>query len=226
MHADHNAFIDADESDTNLLKKILARTALNIGEMLKTQDTTSSTNNKTRVYKLSDYNALIDVDEIDPNDAKKEKQVDHNAPIDVDESDPNLSGKDIGLALNVGEILKTQDTTAPTNNRTRAHKPKNRKHVDHNASIDIDESDSNNNSKRATKRTRINHNSSIDINESDTNLSEENIGPALNVGEMLETQDTTSPTNNRTKGRKPKKEEIMKVQKNLIKICKVSRSKF
>ncbi|CAG8803555.1 39772_t:CDS:2, partial [Gigaspora margarita] len=208
-HADHNAFIDTDKSDTNLLKKYIGL-ALNVGEMLKTQDTTFSTNNRTRVHKPSakkgkqnDYNAPINVDEIDPNDTKKKKQVNHNAPID--------------LALNVGEILKTQDTTAPTNNRTRAHKPKNRKHINHNASINIDESDLDNNRIRATKGTRINHNSPIDVNESDTNLSEKNIELALNVGEILETQYTTSLTNNRTKGCKSKKEKNLESSKKLDK---------
>ncbi|CAG8578955.1 7546_t:CDS:2, partial [Dentiscutata heterogama] len=116
------------------------------------------------------------------------------------------------LTLNIGEIemLETQDKTTRTNSRTGAHKPKYRKHVDHNASIDIDESDSNNNSKRATKGTRANYNSSIDFNKCDTNLSEKNIGSALNVGEI---------TNNRVKDCKPKKgknlESSKKLDKNL-----------
>ncbi|CAG8842752.1 37010_t:CDS:2, partial [Gigaspora margarita] len=122
-HADHNAFIDTNKSNTNLLKKNI-RLAFNISEMLETQDTTFSTNNRTRVHKLSrkkakkgkkvDYNALANVDESDPNNskgAKKGKQDDHNAPIDVDEIDPNNTKKE--------------------------------KQVDHNASIDVDESNSN-----------------------------------------------------------------------------------
>ncbi|CAG8551954.1 11301_t:CDS:2, partial [Scutellospora calospora] len=164
----------------------------------------------TKKGKQVDHNTPIDVNESDPNDAKKGKQFDHNAPINIDESDPNLSEKNIGLILNIGEIemLETQDTTAHTNSRTRAHKPKYRKHVDHNAFIDVDESDSNNNSKKATKGTRANHNSPIDFNEYDTNLSEKNIGSALNVGEI---------TNNRVKDCKPKKGRNLESSKKLDK---------
>ncbi|CAG8851357.1 17941_t:CDS:1, partial [Gigaspora margarita] len=40
---------------------------------------------------------------------------------------------------------------------------------------------------------------------------------ALNIGKMLETQDTTSSTNNRTKGYKPKKERNLESSKKLDK---------
>ncbi|CAG8758590.1 6614_t:CDS:2, partial [Racocetra fulgida] len=167
MHVEHNAVIDIDESDTNLSGKNITKKGKQVDHNAPADVDRSDLNDNSKHAKKGkqvDHNAPIDVDESDPNDAKKGKQADHNAPINVDESDPNLSEKDIAL----DEIPKTQDTSAPTNNRTGARKPKNRKHVDHNASI---ESDSNNNSKRATKGTRVNHNSPIDVNESDPNLS-------------------------------------------------------
>ncbi|CAG8804092.1 27316_t:CDS:2, partial [Dentiscutata erythropus] len=164
-------------------------------------------NNKdTKKENQVNHNAPIDIDESNLNDTKKKKQFDHNASIDVDESDPNLLEKDIELTLNVDEISKTQDTTACTNS---SYKPKYRKHINHNAFIDVDKSDLNNNSKKATKGTCINHNSPINFNECDTNLSEKNI--ALNIGEIeiLETQDIIS-TNNIHKSKKRRNHKSLK----------------
>ncbi|KAF0336927.1 hypothetical protein F8M41_016575 [Gigaspora margarita] len=195
--------------------------------MIETQDTVAPINNRIRARKPNGNR----------KGTKKEKHVNCNASIDVDKSDSNLSEENIGSTLNVSKMIETQDTVAPINNRIRARKPngnrkgtKKEKHVNCNASIDVDKSDSNlseenigstlnvsemietqdtvasiNNRIRArkSKGNYVDHNASIDIDESNQSLSEKNIGSALNDSEMLEIQDITAPTIKKTKARRP-----------------------
>ncbi|CAG8817788.1 11368_t:CDS:2, partial [Gigaspora rosea] len=113
------------------------------------------------------------------DNSKKRKHIDHTAPVNVDDSDSSLLDKNIRSA-------EIQDTVAPANNRTKARKPN---------------SNVNGNSKKAKKVNHVDHNAPIkDINPI---LSEKNIRSVLNVGEILDTQDTTAPNNNRTNAHKP-----------------------
>ncbi|CAG8717567.1 33066_t:CDS:2, partial [Racocetra persica] len=62
------------------------------------------------------------------------------------------------LAQNISGMFETQDTVAPTNNKTKAHKP-------------------NGNSKKAKKEKQVYHNAPINVDDNDPTLLEKNIEP-------------------------------------------------
>ncbi|CAG8672554.1 5903_t:CDS:10, partial [Racocetra fulgida] len=203
---------------------------LNISGMLETQETIVSTNKRiksrkpngnSKRAKKGKYVVSIEVNESDSNlseknttaftnkriKAPKEKHVDHNTPIDINESDQSSSEKNIEPTFNSSEMLDPQDTTTPPNNKpkTRSNVKKG-KTIDHNAPINVDDSDpglseknihmvapTNNKTKtrsNAKKGKNIDHNAPINVDDSDQTLPERNIN-------------TAAPTNNKTKAHKP-----------------------
>ncbi|KAF0555920.1 hypothetical protein F8M41_016534 [Gigaspora margarita] len=156
--------------------------------MIETQDTVAPINNRIRTHKPNGNH----------KEAKKGNYVNCNASIDVNESDSNFSEENIDSTLNVSEMIETQDTGAPINNRIRVHKPNGNRSI-LNISEIIETQDTVapiNNRIRAckSKRNYVDHNAPIDINESDQSLSEKNIKSALNDSKIFEIQDITAPT--------------------------------
>ncbi|CAG8832045.1 3680_t:CDS:2, partial [Gigaspora margarita] len=212
---------------------------LNVSKIIKTQDIVALISNRIRAYKPNgnckgakkekyvNCNASIDVDKSDSNlseeniiapisnriRARKPKRnyIDHNVPINVDESNQRS-------AFDNSEMLEIQDITAPTIKKTKARRPndnsKKRKHIDHTAPANIDDSDStllekniklakiqdtvaSTNHKTKACKPNINDNSKKDHNALINDGYPSKL-ITLNVGEILDTQDTTARNNNRS----------------------------